>query len=123
MFLHGHFTLPIAIGTTVGAKGIKKRAATTDRAVAQHHDADFAAFKAVQSLRLSCLKPVPNHLVAPLSQMMARPLAEIDGNVFASRCRLRIKCSSTWPSYRRSSSGCTTKVGPDLAGPGRRTLR
>jgi hypothetical protein len=55
--------------------------------------------------------------------MMARPLAEIDGNVFASRCRLRIKCSSTWPSYRRSSSGCTTKVGPDLAGPGRRTLR
>jgi hypothetical protein len=52
VFLHGHFTLPITIGTTVGAKGIKKRAATTDRAVAQHHDADFTAFKAVQSLRL-----------------------------------------------------------------------
>ena len=91
MFLHGHFTLPITIGTTVGAKGIKKRAATTDRAVAQHHDADFTAFKAVQSLRLSCVKPVPNHLVAPLSQMMARSLGEIDGNVFASGCRLGIK--------------------------------
>lgn len=85
VFLHGHFTLPITIGTTVGAKGIKKRAATTDRAVAQHHDAEFAAFKAVQSLRLSCVKPVPNHLVAPLCQMMTRSLAGIDGNVFASR--------------------------------------
>jgi hypothetical protein len=55
--------------------------------------------------------------------MMARSLGEIDGNVFASGCRLRIKCSSTWPSYRRSSSGCTPKVGSDLVGPGRRTLR
>ena len=67
VFLIGHFTLPLTVRTTVGANEIKERGATTDRAVAQHRDATIATFHAVQSLRPDCVKPVSNHIVAPVS--------------------------------------------------------
>jgi len=48
VLLIGHFTLPIAAGTTIGANEIKERGAAAQRAVAQHEYAIIAAVHAIQ---------------------------------------------------------------------------
>ena len=66
MFLHGHFTLPITIGTTVGAKGIKKRANTNGpttapalgrRVCTKPHNARRIGYSATQENENGAIRP------------------------------------------------------------------
>src|ERR1041385_4880991 len=71
MFVAGHFTFPLAVGTGVASDGIVKSAAAPHRAVTQHHDMSVVGFHAVEKPCGGEVKSVPDHHRCP--QFAAQP--------------------------------------------------
>src|SRR6266852_318639 len=73
MLLAGHFTFPLAAGTSVASDGIIKSTAPSHRAVTQHHYMSVVGFHAVQKPCLSQIKSVPDHDGCRAIESIVRP--------------------------------------------------
>jgi hypothetical protein len=66
VLLRSRFTFPLAAGAGVASNGIKEWTTAVQLAVVQYHDVDIADACAIQKLSADFIKPVFNHIAAPV---------------------------------------------------------
>jgi hypothetical protein len=66
MLLSSRFTFPFPTGARVASNGVKEWTATVQLPVVQYYDVDVADAYAIQHFSADLVKPVLNHIVAPV---------------------------------------------------------